>query len=307
MLCEGVTETCVEPELSAIHLLLNCVSIVSNIVHLVVLSGIEKSKKTKHYWSIINIGITDIGVSVSQILAVSCEITTHVLSLTNQQAQQYQTVALILIGGSSTARLAVLALSSYERYVSICRPLQATSNKVLDNFVVSIIVIWTISYGTVTLTILTKSDTYCYGQFGALPGQVDTATLITYSVIILATFLTCSVCLYKVRVELKRMAERNIPGHDDDSIKRSATYIMLICALFYFSYIPTLISTPGYSVKALKGVTQALTWGVMIYNACYGTLNIVIYICMTPGYRVHIRKLFKCRGNLSQVAPAAPA
>jgi len=64
---------------------------------------------------------------------------------------------------------------------------------------------------------------------------------------------------------------------------------------------------PGYSVKALKGVTQALTWGVMIYNASYGTLNIVIYICMTPGYRVHIRKLFKCRGSLSQVAPAAPA
>jgi len=307
MLCEGVTETCVEPELSAVHLLLNCVSIVSNIVHLVVLSAIDKSKKTKHYWSIINIGITDIAASASNILLVSCEIATPILRLTNQQAKLYQIIAFVLGVGISIARLAVLALSSYERYVSICRPLQSTSNKILDNFGVSFFVIWILSYGVVTPTVLVQVDLYCYGEFGALPIQINTATSIAYGVTILATFLTCSVCLYKVRVELKRMAERNVPGHDDENIKRSATYIMLTCALFYFSYVPTFISTPGYNLEALKGVVQALTWGVLIYNACYGTLNIVIYICMTPGYRVHIRKLFKRRGSLSQVAPAAPA
>ncbi|KAF6019405.1 hypothetical protein EB796_022295 [Bugula neritina] len=185
--------------------------------------------------------------------------------------------------------------------------MQSTSNKILENFGVSAVVIWIISYGIVTSTILTQVDMYCYSEFAALPIEVNLATSITYGVIIFATFLACSICLYKVRKELKRMAERNVPGHDDESIKRSATYIMLICALFYFSYVPTLISTLGYNVMALEGVIRPLTWGVLIYNACYGTLNIVIYICMTPGYRLHIRKLFKCRGSLSQVAPAAPA
>ncbi|KAF6038147.1 hypothetical protein EB796_003542 [Bugula neritina] len=103
------------------------------------------------------------------------------------------------------------------------------------------------------------------------------------------------------------MAERNAPGHDDEKIKMSATFILLVCALFYFSYVPQVLVIVIKSISVTKEVTQALTWGVLIYNACYGTLNIVIYICMTPGYRVHIRKLFKCRGSLSQVAPATPA
>jgi len=202
------------------------------------------------------------------------------------------------------ARKLILAIGSYERYVSICLPMKANSNKILNNMGICFGVVWVACFVINAACAATSVEGYCFGEFGSMPTIPNYQTTVVFGVFITMTSFICAYCLIKAWGELKQMRLRNTTGGSDLMIRRSAQYIMIICVMYYFSYIPTLMAAIFSVIESVPEMVKSVTrWFALFYQALYGTLNILAYAYMTPGYWQQLRKLFKVNKTHPEVGP----
>ncbi|KAF6038425.1 hypothetical protein EB796_003261 [Bugula neritina] len=279
----------------------NSYNIIFNILNLFVLRSLEKSKRTTYFWIIVNIMISDVAASIAFFFLFNCWLNMDVVSSTYATAKIYQVVVLIFAFTSFMTRNCIFALASYERYIFICRPLSVSSNKVLNNLGICFVIIWVGSCVLMAVSLATGTENYCYGEFGVMPLKFNPQLDVVFGVCMTITCFICILCWFRAWKELKKMERRNTTGGDDLTVRRSAQYIMLMFVMFYLSYIPTILGVVFNQVGGLsQNLVSGTRWISNFYQSLYSILNVIAYILMTPGYRLHISSLFK---KMSAVAP----
>jgi len=78
-------------------MVLNMFSVVCNILNLIVLKTLDKSKRNRCFWIVVNIGISDIATGIVFTLYVSCDLNRLVVNLPRKEVLVYQVVINILI------------------------------------------------------------------------------------------------------------------------------------------------------------------------------------------------------------------
>ncbi|KAF6034342.1 hypothetical protein EB796_007357 [Bugula neritina] len=306
-LCEDVTELCADSTTPAVLIVVNLCGVVCNILNLIVLKTLDKSKRNRYFWIVVNIGISDIATGIVFTLYVSCDLNRLVVNLPRKEVLVYQVVINILGFATYFARNLILVTGSYERYVSICQPFNVQTNKVLNNLGVCLGTTWIASLIVMGVPLATNTRKYCFGVFGSMPMEFNTQTDVVFSSSITITLTICVVLLFKTWKELKRMQQRNAAGPDDLMVKRSAQYIMIICITFYLLYVPAFLSVILSLIEALpKGQANATRWISMFYQTVYGIMNIVVYIVMTPGYSAHILRILRIKNVRVQPSENVP-
>jgi len=301
LLCDGTTELCNNPARLTTFASINVFSIIVNILHLTGLKTLDKSKRTAYFWILVNIGVLDIASSVAYSLACSCMVLKLFLNSPYIQYLVFQITATILSFTSQLIRNSCFALGSYERYISLCQPFKVSSDKILNNFGLCISIIWITNIIITSVTIAINTPPSCISDFGAIPTQTTVAAMVYFFLNTNLTFAICMVCLCKSWKELKRMQRSNTFGNSDDIlVKRSSQYIMLICAMLYLSYVPTFLGIVFDMVTVSLAFT--IRWVAFFYQPIYGITNVIVYICMTPGYRNHAMNLLRWK-KPTAVAP----
>jgi len=278
---------------------INVFSIIVNILHLIGLKTLDKSKRTAYFWVLVNIRVLDIASSVAYSLAFSCIVLKLFLNSLYIQYRVFQIAATILAFTSQLIWNSCFALGSYGRYISLCQPFKVSSDKILNNFGLCISLIWITNIVTMSVTVAINTLPSCISDFGAIPTQTTVAAMVYFFLNTNVTFAICMVCLCKSWKELKRMQRSNTFGNSDDIlVKRSSQYIMLICAMLYLSYVPTFLGI----VFDMVSLAFTITWVAFFYQPVYGITNVIVYICMTPGYCIHAMNLLRWK-KPTAVAP----
>jgi len=295
-LCDDVTEICADSTIPTASMVLNVFGVVCNILNLIVLKSLDKSKRNGYFWVVVNIGISDIATGTIFTLLVSCDLNRLVVKLSDKEVLVYQVVINILGFATYLARNLILVTGSYERYISICLPFNAQTNKVLNNLGACLGSIWIFSFIVMAVCLATDTRSYCFSAFGSMPMEYNTQTDVIFASSITITLATCVVLLFKTWKELRRMQQRNTARPDDLMVERSAQFILIICVTFYLLYVPAFLALVFDVIEALpRRLTIVTRWIAIYYQAFYGTLNTVVYIVMTPGYRSHIMRLLRVK------------
>ncbi|KAF6022475.1 hypothetical protein EB796_019218 [Bugula neritina] len=237
-LCDDVTEICADSTIPTASMVLNVFGVVCNILNLIVLKTLDKSKRNGYFWVVVNVGISDIATGTIFTLLVSCDLNRLVVKLSDKEVLVYQVVINILGFATYLARNLILVTGSYERYVSICQPFAVQTNKVLINLGACLGAIWIASLIVMAVSLATDTKSYCFSVFGYMPMEFNTQTGVIFASSITITLTTCVILLFKTWKELKRMQQRNASGPDDLMVKRSIhsdylCYILLaLCSNF---------------------------------------------------------------------------
>jgi len=275
---------------------INTVTILVNILNMVVLSSVKKLRGTKYFWTLVNIGTSDIFASLMFILQVDCSLKLSIL-------EHEEEISKILLVGiaipymmSLTLRNSVLALASYERYVAICTPFKYVTNKVVYHLAVGYIFIWVVSF---VISAIMKS--LAFGKYCVDDLVLTFPTLSTLTTAIQMIFLTIPavvtiVTLGKVGVELKRMSRRAVQPAEDEELKKAGKYVLLTSILFYLSFFPTLAGIGARQLAKLpEEKAKLIDISAFIVQGSYGTLNVILFIYLNPSYIQQMRKLLKCK------------
>jgi len=297
VLCDEIIDFCVGSTESAVLSYFNIFSVILNILNLIVLKKLDKSKRNAYFWTVINIGICDIVTCSAFSLAFNCELNRQIITLPITIARIFQVTITILSAVPFVVRNFGLAMGSYERHISICFPYQVTTNKIVNNMKGCLGIVWLISFALITTSIVTDTNEYCFSDFGAMPSKPNKQTSAAFAGSITIAFITSVICLSKTWRELKRMQSRSrVPAQDDLIVKRSAQYIVIVSITLYLSYIPTVISVMFNSfdniAKNLKDFTR---WISYFYTTVYNIFNVLVYFFITPGYRIHVMNLLKLK------------
>jgi len=243
ILCVGITDICMDFTTYGVFFSINIFSLILNVINLFFLKKLDKSKRSAWFWTIVNIGVSDIITCLAFSLAVSCELNRLVVALPVVGSQTFLVTIAILLATSSFARLCILAIGSYERYISICHPFTVDSNKIVSNIKFCFCIVWITGLTLMTVVTVTDTGESCFGEFGAIPHGLNKQTSAVFGGSITMAFIISIFCSSKTWRELKRMQSRNTtPSQDDLTVKRYAQYILIISVAILLSYSQAVIS-----------------------------------------------------------------
>ncbi|KAF6033569.1 hypothetical protein EB796_008122 [Bugula neritina] len=208
--CYNDTDQCYQPFVQIIDGM-NCLSIILNILHLVILNQMKEIKTTKYFLILVNFSISDIIFSISSILYYNCEIREAILQLHKPTVYWISKLAFAGIGGGTILRFLAFLLSSIEKYIGVCQPYKYSTHFFINNFkcLTALINI----FGLLSLIALgmIPEIKFCWTS---LIIQIISSTLeykVLYSWFAVQKFtLSFNICLLvKVWKELKVMIQRN--------------------------------------------------------------------------------------------------
>jgi len=297
ILCAGVTDLCADVVNSTAVFSLNILGVLFNTFNLLTLRQMNKSKRNANFWILVNIGICDIGSCLAFSLAINCKLNRQVVTLSVAGAQAFQLAITIFSLVSFVARNFVLAIGSYERYISICHPYQVNTNKIVTNMRLCLGIVWIISFILLTISIITDYAEFCFSELGAILNENNKQTKIAFGGSVTAAFITSVICLSKVWKELKRMQSRStVPAQDDLIVKRTAQYIIIVTITIYLSYFITIIAVVCNGVDNLQDYLKKLLKWIAYYFMTFNVIfTVMLYICMMPGYFVDVKNMLKLR------------
>jgi len=296
-LCAGATDFCVDSATYKGFLTLSIISLLLNSANLFFLKKLDKSKRSAYFWIVVNIGICDIITCCTRSLSVSCEVNKKISSLPVINVRIFQVATNVLSAVPFIVGNFILAIGSYERYVSICHPYQVNLNKIVNNIKLCLGIVWILSFILATTVFVINPNEYCFNEFGAMPSNLNIKTSVAFSGSITITFFTSVICLSKAWRELKRMQSRSpVPAPDDLLVKRSAQYIIIVAISLHLSYGIIVMSAVSNGFDNIaRNFKYFVKWICYFYITVYSIFNVLLYFFLTPGYRAHAMNLLKLR------------
>jgi len=298
-----VTEICSYKIGSQVITGINAVTMLVNILHIIVLFSIKKLRSTKYFWTLMNIGSSDIFASVMLIVQMDCSLKHFALKQGPAGSKVFLLLVSIPTFISVTIRNSVLALASYERYVAICTPFRYATNKLVQHLAVGYTIIWSVSF---VLSVIIKAlyfEQICVDDFGlTLSNKSPIATAIKLPLFGVPAVITIGT-LAKVGVELKQMSRRAAQPVEDEALMKAGKYVLLTSILFYLSFFPPLVAMGARGLGKLPEEKAGLIdISAFIVQGLYGTLNVILFIYLNPSYIQQVIRLLKCKLN----HPVAP-
>lgn len=302
VICGDITDICVESFKPTAFFSLNVFSVIFNILNLASLKKLDLSKRNAYFWIVVNIEICEIVTCLTFSLAISCQLNRKIVTLPLGGARIFQVTVTIFSAVSFVAKNFVLAIGSYGRYISICFPYQIDTNKITSNIKLCLGLVWITSSVLMTIVIGTYTKEYCFGEFGAIPAKPNMQASVAFLGSIITALLAFAICLPKTWREFKRMQLRSAASAQDDLVvKRSAQYIIVASIAHYLSYLPTVVLLVCNNFDDIpNSLVSSLRWISYFYMTMYSIFNVVFYIFMTPGYRVHVMNLLRLKKTAIQ-------
>jgi len=128
-----IPDICDKKIVSTAILTINCLSVLINILHVIVLGNIPSLRSTKYFQVLMNCGASDAVASTVFAFITTCALedtinrqSQHVISIANSAME-------VIILAASMLRTYLIGISSYERYISLCDPFNYETNKVVQN------------------------------------------------------------------------------------------------------------------------------------------------------------------------------
>jgi len=291
--CHNDTDQCYPPFVQIIDGV-NCLSIILNILHLVILNQMKEIKTTKCFWILVNFSISDLVYCFFSILYFNCEVKHAILKLHAPTAYWISKVIFAGMGCGTILRFFVFLLSSIEKYIGVCQPYKYSTHFFINNFKCVAGLTYTLGLLSPIALGMVPEIQFCWTSVTL---QVVPQTLeykLVYSLFAVQSFilsLLISVILVKVWKELKVMSQRN--SSEDKLLISASKYIIwsyvvyqlnllfviviLICQTF------NLISTFAITVEAISA----------IFVSMYGIVNICMFIYFHPKYIDHVKSILR--------------
>ncbi|KAF6026014.1 hypothetical protein EB796_015673 [Bugula neritina] len=126
----NVMDICDRSEVPIALLTINCISILINILHLIVLRTVQSLRSSKYYQVLVHGGVSDVVAGIGFVVIAVCALedtinrqSLHIISIANSVME-----GILLATGLLRANL--IGISSYERYVSLCDSFNYETHKV---------------------------------------------------------------------------------------------------------------------------------------------------------------------------------
>jgi len=291
--CYNDTDQCYYPFVQIIDGV-NCLSIILNILHLVVLNQMNEIKTTKYFSILINFSISDIIFSISSILYYNCGVREAILQLHAPASYWISKLAFAGIGGGAVLRFSAFLLSSIEKYIGVCQPYKYSTHFFINNFkcLTALINIFGL-LSLIALGMIPEIE-FCWTS---LTIQIISSTLeykVLYSLFavqnLILSFLI-SVILVKVWKELKVMIQRN--SSEDKLIISASKYIIWSYVVYQLNLLFVIVVLICQTLNFFSSLAITVEAIIAIFVSMYGIVNICMFIYFHPKYIDHVKSILR--------------
>lgn len=291
--CYNDTSQCYDPFGKIIDGL-NCLSIIINILHLLVLSQI-KEIKANYFWILMNLGVSDVLYSISSIAFYNCETREAILQLSRPTSYWMSKLALAAIGCAACLRFLAFFVSSFEKYIGVCKPYEYSTHFFIRNIKSVSVLIYFLGLLSSFAHIMIPEIKFCWTPLATqmVPKTLEyNVVYISFGIqnIILSQII--SAMLVKVWKELKIMTQRNFP--EDKLIISASKYIIWCFIVYQVNLLFVIIILICHSVKFLSSsIIIDVETAVQILLSMYGVENVFMFIYFHPNYVNHVKRILR--------------
>jgi len=291
--CHNDTDQCYPPFAQILDGV-NCLSIILNILHLVVLNQMKEIKTTKYFFILVNFGISDIIFSISSILYFNCGVREAILQLHAPAAYWISKLTFAGVGGGAVLRFLAFLLSSIEKYIGVCKPYKYSTHFFIKNFkcLTALINIFGL-LSLIALGMIPEIE-FCWTS---LIIQIIPSTLeykVVYSWFAVQNFtlsLLISVILVKVWKELKAMIQRN--SSEDRLVISASKYIIWSYVVYQLNLLFVIVVLICQTLNFFSSLAITVEAIIAIFVSMYGIVNIFVFIYFHPKYIDRVKSILR--------------
>ena len=244
---------------------------------------------------LMNISLADILSSFSLIIKINCAI--HHLSDGKPRLITALLSASTDVGPVS--RVYILALAAWERIVAMCYSQDYQTHVLVSRNMVCIASMWLFVTAAVFLRDFIFNETHCLtailgvGNYYAVEPKAIIFTLMLIPTLVIGVLVV-------ILARKQRGVQGLIDAGEQSTILRQnyadTKYVLILCVLFYISYLPTLMS---FVLLFLKIKFLVFNWVIVLMFAIYGVGNIALYGVLSQAYQQQILKSCGLHGTTS--------
>ena len=304
--------TCANSTASLIFNVINVTTIFINILHLVVLISLQSLKDKSYKVLLVSLCLLDIRVNLAFLLPTDCSLRTF-LDTSAPLPTLWNLILCIMLESGACVRFVVHCLSTYERYLAVCKPFTGGLNffvRHLKKSMAGLAVFTTVATAGITAIQLSfERDVICiHSVYG--PTNVQSLEIVVIgAVMICATPVVTCVLLTLTWREILHL-HRTAPQHSTET-KFAVKYVTVINVMFICLMVPSSVLYLVFSVVYWSQNSQppdSFVWLCIYSQSLYATFNSLIYAGMCATYReifveVFIPTCIRCRHRATAVVP----
>lgn len=263
---------------------LNTTSVMINVAHIKILSGLPKVRKLKFFWILVYLGLVDILYSFSHIINdVLFDLTAGTLQVNFEVAVVIKSLKENVI----FFRYWQILLACVDRYYAVCKPFQYETSKIVRNIgkLSFLVLVTVIALGT-TIKLLSsviwvnKSMEDLESSHNIVTGVVAFLTM--------ATVICTTILLVKITRELRKMMVRGNLKEEDHLVINACRYVRGTSVLFYSTLSTALVGIPVILLIKDERTTDHYlyinNYVKDILQSLYGIANVGLYAYVNRGY-----------------------
>ncbi|XP_067931140.1 olfactory receptor 2T34-like [Watersipora subatra] len=266
--------------------ILNLISVLTNILHIVVLKISARTNKKTYFWILVHMSVIDIVYSCIAIVHVVQSLPNRLNSLGKMIIWH---VADGMLVAAMYARYTWLTLACFDRYYAVCRPFSYDSSKILNNINKVSLLVWItdLTYGITTVIGLPSLTCILRGEILKNFAHIQTILALVASLGGPLSFLIAStILLVAAYRELRRMKQRRNLQEEDKELTNSFRFIAGTFILLYVSLAPSLVAIilQIFSFPSRKSAIYSTTKLSGLLQYIFGISNVVFYALTNPKY-----------------------
>lgn len=287
-LCTDKSQVCDALSWRIVHGIFDIPCFLLNLLHLIIILQMKSLQKNLCLRALyIHMAVAGMLNGLVTFLRSNCFLMRNML---DQPSVIVMTVAM-LFDWPGAAKYYIVCFGSYDRYISICRPMYKPSNFLLNNFNRSLIFLWMILItAMMSLGILWNDKACVMGNSGPtlLFGLTNLFSPIAAGVTCLPCLITTILTSF-VAAELRRMMRRVQPGlmqqQDRDMINVTKCLIIIMLTMV-LCLIPVCVSIILWSYEPTRhliaGSTLSLSYLLFMSHGIFDTF---VFGWMIPAFR----------------------
>ena len=288
--CKGFKELCAVTWYEFFIVAINVTSIIINMLHIFVLRRIavkrRGSSQVNRYQTLIQlISVVDIFCAVANVVKVNCN-----LHLGLSHAPKWVGIfVLILEDCFLMYRYPLLVIACAERYFSLCHAMKPAAKTFTKYFGVWNAITFICVAGLFCARGLISMKRLCiHPVVGVMVNSQS--SIIIFFLSVLVPLVLATVFMVLSSKEMKKMGNRAATTADEQFIRNSTVYVIIISISFYVCFIPAVVSVLVKMVGKIQTQYTAMT--VNIVTSLYGVFNTLVYGWKHQRYRKELKHIF---------------
>lgn len=292
--CVKSGDVCMEIHWEVLLYFLNAVEVIANILHLIVLSKLEKTKGLNYLRLLQAVSLSDIGNGLCAALNVLCPLRKHLCGSSLVYIQTHTGI----VAGFLFWRNNVLATASVDRALALTRPFQYASSLLSRHRlgVLAALPVISLASGVVQALLNDICVDPVLGATLQAPKSFWATVFAQFAIgIPLIVITTSSIASLRVLYKMRRRAL----DAQQEEVNRGARYVILCSGIFIATLVPLfvigLVQHADNNVAAPVKAVGLATYGL------YGILNTILYGWSNGTYRKTLVNMFS-KFNTKQCA-----